>query len=85
MTKDQKDTITSMFKEWTADQKDEPLPPQLAALAAWAGLPLGKVASTPSWRGGKDKVKVDTPSACEGGIANCLKGIRFVLVGTWPN
>jgi BRCT domain type II-containing protein len=74
-----------MVKEWTADHKDKPLPPQLAALAARAGLVLGKVASTPSRRGKKDKVKVNTPSASEGAIANCLKGIRFVLLGTWPN
>ncbi len=82
MTKDQRDTITSMVEEWTADHKDEPLPPQLAALAAHAGLVLGKVASTPSRRGEKDKVKVDTPSASEGAITDYLKGIRFVLSGT---
>ncbi len=85
MTKDQRDTITSMVEEWTADHKDKPLPPQLAALAARAGLALGKVASTPSRRGEKDKVKVDTPSASEGAIINCLKGIKFVLLGTWPD
>jgi hypothetical protein len=85
MTKDQRDTITFMVKEWTADHKDKLLSPQLATLAARAGLALGKVASTPSQRGKKDKVKVDTPSASEGAITDCLKGIRFVLSGTWPN
>jgi hypothetical protein len=52
ITKDQRDTITSMVKEWTADHRDEPLPPQLAALAARAGLALGKVA-LPQSGGGK--------------------------------
>jgi hypothetical protein len=85
MTTDQRDMIASMVKEWTADHKDKPLLPQLAALAAHAGLALGKVASTPSRRGGKDKVKVDTPSTSEGAITDFPKGIRFVLLGTWPD
>jgi hypothetical protein len=85
MTKDQRYRITSMVKEWTEDHKDEPLPPQLAALAARAGLALGKVASTPSQMGNKDKVKVNTPSASEGAITNYNKGIRFVLSSTWPD
>ena len=43
------------------------------------------MASTPSQRGKKDKVKVDTPAASEGAIADSLKGLRFVLLGTWPD
>jgi hypothetical protein len=85
MTEDQKFKITSMVDEWTADYIDELPPPQLAALAARTGLTLEKVASTPSQRGKKDKVKVDTPAACEGAIANSLKELRFVLLGTWPD
>ncbi len=74
-----------MVNEWTADHIDEPPPPQLAAFAARTGLTLEKVASTPSQRGKKDKVKVNTPAASEGTIANSLKGLRFVLLGTWPD
>jgi NAD-dependent DNA ligase len=85
MTEEQRFKITSMVNEGTADHIDEPPPPQLAALAARAGLMLEKVASTPSQRGQKDKVKVDTPAASEGAIANSLKGLRFVLSGTWPD
>jgi BRCT domain type II-containing protein len=85
MTEEQKFTIKSMVDEWMADHIDEPPPPQLAALAARAGLMLEKVASTPSQRGKKDKVKVDTPATSEGTIANSLKGLRFVLLGTWPD
>jgi hypothetical protein len=83
MTEEQKLRITSMVDEWTADHIDEPTPPQLAALAACAGLTLEKVASTPSRRGKKDKV--DTPAASEGAIANSLKGLRCVPSGTWPD
>ncbi len=71
--------------EWTADHKDEQLPPQFATLAARAGLMLKKVVSTPSRRGKKDKVKVDTPAASEGAIADSLQELRFVLLGTWPD
>jgi hypothetical protein len=85
MTEEQKFKITSMVDEWTADHIDEPPPPQLAALAARAGLRLEKMASTPSQRGKKDKVKVDTPATSEGAIANSLRGLRFVLLGTWPD
>jgi hypothetical protein len=85
MTEEQKFKITSMVNEWTADHIDEPPPPQLATLAARAGLMLEKVASTPSQRGKKDKVKVDTPAASEGAIADSLKGLWFVLLGTWPD
>jgi hypothetical protein len=85
MTEEQKFKITSMVDEWTADHIDELPPPQLAALAARAGLMLEKVASTPSQRGKKDKVKVNTPAASEGAIADSLKGLRFVLLGTWPD
>jgi BRCT domain type II-containing protein len=84
-TEEQKSSIRSMVDEWTADHKDEQLPPQLAALAARAGLTLKKVVSTQSQRGKKDKVKVDTPAASEGAIANSLQGLRFVLLGTWPD
>jgi hypothetical protein len=82
MTEEQKSLIKSMVDEWMADHKDEQLPPQLAALAAHTGLTLEKVVSTPSQRGKKDKVKVDTPAASEGAIANSLQGLRFVLSGT---
>jgi hypothetical protein len=85
MTEEQKFKITSMVDEWMADHIDEPPPPQLAALAAHVGLTLEKVASTPSQRGKKDKVKVDTPAASEGAIADSLKELRFVLSGTWPD
>jgi len=85
MTEEQKFKITSMVNEWTADHIDEPPPPQLATLAARAGLMLEKVASTPSQRGKKDNVKVNTPAASEGAIADSLKGLRFVLLGTWPD
>jgi hypothetical protein len=85
MTEEQRFKITSMVNEWTADHIDEPPPPQLAALAARTGLMLEKVASTPSQRGKKDKVKVNTPAASEGAIADSLKGLRFVLLGTWPD
>jgi hypothetical protein len=85
MTEEQKFKITPIVTEWMADHIDEPPPPQLAALAARAGLTLEKVASTPSRRGKKDKVKVDTPAASEGATANSLKGFRFVLSGTWPD
>jgi BRCT domain type II-containing protein len=68
-----------MVKEWTAVHIEESPPPQLAALAALVGLTLGKVASTPSQRG------KNTPAAREGAIANSLKGLRFVISGTWPD
>jgi hypothetical protein len=85
MMEEQKFMIKSIVNEWTADHIDEPPPPQLAALAACAGLMLEKVASTPSQRGKKDNVKVNTPAASEGAIADSLKGLRFVLLGTWPD
>jgi BRCT domain type II-containing protein len=85
MTEEQKFTIKSMVNEWTADNIDEPPPPQLAAFAARTRLTLEKAASTPSQRGKKDKVKVNTPAASEGTVANSLKGLRFVLSGTWPD
>jgi NAD-dependent DNA ligase len=84
MTEEQKSLIRSMVDEWTANHKNEQLPPQLAAFAARAGLTLEKVVSTPSRRGKKDKVKVDTPAASEGAISDSLQGLRFVLSGTWP-
>ncbi len=43
------------------------------------------MASTPSRRGKKDKVKVNTPAPSEGAIADSHKGLRFVLLGTWPD
>jgi hypothetical protein len=55
-----------------ADHKDEQLPPHLVALAARAGLTLEEVVSASSLRGKKDKVKVHTPAASEGAIANSL-------------
>jgi hypothetical protein len=85
MTEEQKSSIRSMVDEWMADHKDEQLPPQLAVLAALTGLMLEKVVSTPSRRGKKDKVKVDTPAASEGAIAVSFQGLRFVLSGTWPD
>ncbi len=57
----------------------------IAALTARAGLTLKKVVSTPSRRGKRDKVKVNTPAASEGAIADSLQGLRFVLSGTWPD
>jgi hypothetical protein len=85
MMEEQRFKITSMVNVWTADHIDEPPPPQLAALAPRAGLTLEKVASTPSRRGKKHKVKVNTPATSEGAIADSLKGLRFVFLGTWPD
>ncbi len=81
LMEEQKLKITSMVKEWMAVHIEELPPPQLDALAARVGLTLEKVAPTPSQRGEKDKVKVNTPAAREGAIANSLKGLRFVLFG----
>ncbi len=75
MTEEQKSSIRSMVDEWTADHKDEQLPPQPATLAARAGLMLKKVVSTPSQMGKKDKVKANTPAASEGAIADSLQGL----------
>jgi hypothetical protein len=84
MSEDQKLEIEAMVDEWTSAHKGEAFPPPLADLAARAGFATTETASTPARRGKKDNL-VDTPSARDGAIADSLKGLRFVLSGTWPD
>jgi hypothetical protein len=84
MSEEQRLLIRAMVNKWTADHKDEQLPLQLASLAERAGLPPEKEAGTPTRRGKKDKITINTPSAIDGAIPGVLKGFRFVITGTWP-
>jgi hypothetical protein len=84
MSWEQKSSIRAMVNEWTADHEYEQLPPQLAALAERTGFLPEKSACTPTQRGKKDKVSVNTPSATDGAIPGSLKGFCFVMTGSWP-
>jgi hypothetical protein len=81
MSWEQKLSIRAMVNKWTADHEDEQLPPQLAALAERIGFLPEKAACTPTRRGKKDKVSVNTPPATDGAIPGSLKGFRFVMTG----
>jgi NAD-dependent DNA ligase len=84
MSWEQKSLIRAMVNKWTADHKDEQLPPQLAILAERTGFLPEKAACTPTQRGKKDKVSINTPSATDRDIPGSLKGFHFVMTGSWP-
>jgi hypothetical protein len=85
MSEEQKASIRVMVDEWKADHNNEQLPSLLAALAERAGLQPEMRAGTPTRGGKKYKANVNTPSATDGAIPGCLKGLRFVMTGTWPD
>jgi hypothetical protein len=85
MSEEQKVPIRVMVDEWKADHNNEQLSLQLAALAEQAGLQPEMGAGTPTRGGKKYKANVNTPSATDGAIPGCIKGLRFVMTGTWPD